>query len=205
LSERALYWSRHKTLVVADLHLGKAATFRAAAIPVPGGTTAETLSRPSQAIDHSKAERLVILGDLIHAYKGRAAHTIAAVTAWRHDYTNIDVLLVRGNHDLHAGNPPTDWQMTCLDGPVPDPPFIYRHEPQPAADGYVLAGHLHPSVVLSGRGRQSLKLPCFHFMQTVGTLPAFGDFTGSAVVRPGGGDRVFVLVGNEVVDVSPTA
>src|SRR5581483_12363457 len=36
LPERALLWERTGTLVVADAHLGKAAAFRAAAIPLPG-------------------------------------------------------------------------------------------------------------------------------------------------------------------------
>lgn len=203
LPERALFWRQRKTLIVADLHVGKAATFRAAAIPVPGGTTDETLARLSSAIQRSGAERLVILGDLLHAQSGRVPHTIKAIAAWRQSYANIETLLVRGNHDLHAGDPPTDWCVACLDSPVADPPFVYQHLPQPSAAGYVLAGHLHPSVVLGGRGRQSLRLPCFHFSPTVGTLPAFGDFTGNAIIRPGPGDRVFVVADDEVVDSSP--
>src|SRR3982074_1557313 len=38
LPERAIYWPRAETLFVADTHWGKDATFRAAAIAVPGGT-----------------------------------------------------------------------------------------------------------------------------------------------------------------------
>src|SRR5262249_50769057 len=34
LAERAAYWQRTRTLLVADTHFGKAATFRAAGIPV---------------------------------------------------------------------------------------------------------------------------------------------------------------------------
>ncbi|HET7427286.1 MAG TPA: DEAD/DEAH box helicase, partial [Gemmatimonadales bacterium] len=45
LPERALFWPRTATLVVADLHWGKAATFRAAGIPIPTGTTGEDLAR----------------------------------------------------------------------------------------------------------------------------------------------------------------
>ncbi|NUR18637.1 MAG: DEAD/DEAH box helicase, partial [Gemmatimonadaceae bacterium] len=45
LPERAAYWPARTTLLVADAHFGKAATFRAAAIPVPAGTTDATLGR----------------------------------------------------------------------------------------------------------------------------------------------------------------
>jgi metallophosphoesterase superfamily enzyme len=47
---------------------------------------------------------------------------------------------------------------------------------------YVLAGHLHPGVVLGGRAHDRLRLPCFHFGPRSGVLPAFGEFTGMHVV-----------------------
>jgi hypothetical protein len=36
----------------------------------------------------------------------------------------------------------------------------------------------------------------------VGVLPAFGAFTGTADVQPVPGDRVFVVAGDEVVEVT---
>ena len=45
LSERALWWPAERMLFVADLHLGKAASYRALGQPVPGGTTQENLAR----------------------------------------------------------------------------------------------------------------------------------------------------------------
>ena len=53
-----------------------------------------------------------------------------------------------------------------------------------ATGAYVLAGHLHPCVVLGGRAHQRLRLPCFHFGAQVGVLPAFGAFTGMHALRP---------------------
>jgi uncharacterized protein len=201
LAERAIYWPRRKTLLVADLHLGKAATFRAAAIPLPGGTTSETLRRLSDAISRSGADRLIVLGDLFHARSGRSPRTLQTVEEWRQRYADLEILLVRGNHDLHAGDPPDEWRIHCEDGPLCEGPFVYRHEPIPAAEGYVLAGHLHPAALLNGRGRQSLTLPCFHFTPNIGTLPAFGDFTGCATIRPTRADQVFVIAADEVIDV----
>ncbi|MFG5408224.1 hypothetical protein ABXN37_09015 [Piscinibacter sakaiensis] len=55
----------------------------------------------------------------------------------------------------------------------------------------MLAGHLHPCVHLSGRARDRLRLPCFHFAQGVGVLPAFGAFTGMHPVRRTPGDQVW--------------
>jgi metallophosphoesterase superfamily enzyme len=39
LPQRALLDTASRSLMVADLHLGKAATFRAHGLPVPSGTT----------------------------------------------------------------------------------------------------------------------------------------------------------------------
>jgi metallophosphoesterase superfamily enzyme len=65
----------------------------------------------------------------------------------------------------------------------------------------VLAGHLHPAVALGGPGRQRERLPCFLFGPRRGILPAFGSFTGAATVRPTAGERVFVVAGDEVLQV----
>ena len=43
LPQKALYWPRETTLIVADIHFGKAASFRALGVPVPHGTTAQNL------------------------------------------------------------------------------------------------------------------------------------------------------------------
>jgi len=108
---------------------------------------------------------------------------------------------VRGNHDRHAGDPPPDWRLHCVDEPWRVGPWALVHHPAPVAGAYVLAGHLHPAVRLGGRGARAqdrLRLPCFHFGPAVGVLPAFGAFTGQHVVRPAPGDRVFVVHGDAV-------
>jgi DNA ligase-associated metallophosphoesterase len=205
LAERALLWERAATLIVADVHLGKAAAFRAAAIPIPGGTTTAALGRLTTALAGTGARRLLLLGDFFHARSGRAARTLAAIAEWRERHADLEILLVRGNHDRGAGDPPAEWRFDCRDEPWSEPPFAFRHHPaDPAEDssGYVLAGHIHPAVSLSGPGRQRERLPCFLFGERVGILPAFGDFTGGAAVRPRPGDRVFAVAGDEVVPIA---
>ena len=55
--ERAAFWQRENTLLVADVHFGKAAAFRAGGIPVPGGTTAEALGRLDDLIAQMKVDK----------------------------------------------------------------------------------------------------------------------------------------------------
>jgi DNA ligase-associated metallophosphoesterase len=201
LPEHALYRPSTATLMVADPHWGKAAAFRAAGLPVPGGTTSAGLERLSRALERTGARRLVVLGDLLHAREGRAPRTLEAVRSWRKRHAALEIRLVRGNHDRHAGDPPPELGIECCDPPCLDAPFVLDHHPHPSPAGYVLAGHVHPSVTLRGAGRQRKRLPCFHFGARVGLLPAFGDFTGTADVAVLPGDRVFVVADGEVIRI----
>jgi uncharacterized protein len=202
LPERALFWPRACTLVVADVHWGKAATFRAAGIPIPGGTTTEDLARLDRAIQRTGARRLVVLGDLFHARPGRVAtRTLATLRQWRQRTGEVEIQLVRGNHDRHAGDPPADLRINCLNAPAFVPPFVLRHQPEPSPEGYTLAGHVHPALVVSGPALQRERLPCFLVQPRVMLLPAFGSFTGSAAVYPEACDRAFVVADGEVLAV----
>jgi len=200
LAERALWWPARRTLVVADVHLGKAATFRAAGIPIPRGSTSDDLARLDRALARTGATALVILGDLFHARVGREAPgTVAQVGGWRAGRPELDVLLVRGNHDIGAGDPPTELGLRCVDEPWDEAPFAFRHHPEPVGSAYVLAGHVHPAVRLDGPGGLRARLPAFVFGTQVGLLPAFGSFTGGAAVEPDPEDRVYVVADDEVL------
>jgi DNA ligase-associated metallophosphoesterase len=144
------------------------------------------------------AARVVFLGDLLHSARSRAPATWAAVEAWRAKHAALELVLVRGNHDRHAGDPPPDWRVQVVEEPWPLGPLALAHEPFPSDRGYVLAGHIHPAVVIGGRANDRLRLPCFHFGPAVGVLPAFGAFTGMHVLQRGPHDRVYAVVGDEV-------
>jgi DNA ligase-associated metallophosphoesterase len=199
LPERAAYWPRTRTLFVADLHLGKTAAFRAHGIPLPDGTTVADLDRLSRALTKTGARKLIILGDLLHAAKGRDESTLAAISAWRAQHPELVIYLIRGNHDRHAGDPPKEWNIQVVDGPTSGPVFVLNHEPITPEQGYALSGHVHPAVQLTGHGRQSLTLPCFWFSERCGVLPAFGSFTGTAAIQPRHSDQLFLLTDNKVI------
>ena len=202
LPERAVYWPRRAMLLVADPHLGKAAAFRALGVPVPAGTTLAGLERLDAALARVHVTRVTFLGDFLHAREGRAPGTLEAFATWRRAHQHLDVVLVRGNHDRRAGDPPPELGIRCADPPVREAPFVLAHHPEPAADGYVLAGHLHPGLLLAGAGGVRLKLRCFWFGEGVGVLPAFGEFTGLDFIEPAATDRVFVVVDDAVVELA---
>ena len=68
-----------------------------------------------------------------------------------------------------------------------------------------VCGHLHPAAKMRGKGRQSLRLPCFHQSSTgcdAGTrlvLPAFGAFTGMHAMEPRVGAQVYPIAESSVL------
>ena len=203
LPEHAAFWPRASTLLVADAHVGKAATFRALGVPVPRGTTLDALGRLDAALARTRATRVLFLGDFLHAREGRSPETFAMLSAWRAARPALELVLVRGNHDRRAGDPPAELGIVCVDEPLVEPPFAFAHYPAASDAGYVVAGHLHPGARLAGPGGQRERLPCFWSGSDCLVLPAFGDFTGLADIAPAAGDRVAVVAGNAVVPIEP--
>lgn len=199
LPDRALWIPERRLVIVADLHWGKAAAFRAAFVPVPTGTTASDLARLSRVLHDTAAMTLIVLGDLLHARAGRHADTLATIAAWRERHADVAISLVRGNHDAHAGDPPASLRIDCVDAPYAIGSLIGVHEPEERPEGYVLAGHLHPCVSVRGRGRQHAKLAAFVFGPRVGVLPAFSSFTGTGMYQRSEQDRLFVIADRDVI------
>lgn len=200
--QRAAFWHRARALLIADPHWGKAATFRAGGIPVPSGTTSEAIERLESLVQKTTPAKVIFLGDLLHAKPGRSKEMFSALEAWRAKHSHIDVILVRGNHDKRAGDPPPELKFECVDAPYRIMPFVFTHHPSMSDDGYVVAGHVHPGVTLHGPARQWERLPCFVFAASYAILPAFGDFTGLGDVEPDEFTRLYAIAEDQIVLVS---
>lgn len=206
LPEHALWWPEAGTLFIADLHLGKAATFRARGLPVPAGTTASNLARLSAVLVRTGAARLVVLGDFLHAAESLTPAVRAGLLDWRAQHAELQVVLVRGNHDRHAGDPPEALALQVVEepfAPMPGMPLACCHHPQALAGFTVLAGHVHPAVVLRGRGHDALRLPAFCHDPGLVLLPAFGDFTGAHTVAGAPGRALYAVGGGRVWPLPP--
>jgi DNA ligase-associated metallophosphoesterase len=198
---RAVFWPRRATLLVADVHFGKAQVLREGGVPLPRGSTGADLARLDALLDRHAPRRLLVLGDLVHGRGDPDATWIARVSAWRAAHARLDCVVVRGNHDRH--HDPSRLGFEVVDGSLHEGPFVFAHEPAPDPRGYVIAGHLHPGVVLRERHAPRARLPAFWFGTAVGVLPAFGRLTGSMPVRAAAGDRVFAVAADVVLPIAP--
>ena len=208
LADKALYWPQQQMLCVADAHFGKAAAYRALGQPVPHGTTAASLLRLDALLARYPVRELVFLGDFLHAPKSHAPATLAALQEWRHRHPGLVCTLVRGNHDLRAGDPPATLAIELVNEPYLSGPFALRHTPGAGtsehshAKHHVIAGHIHPVFHLQGKGRQRLRLPCFYITDQMTALPSFGEFTGGHAVEATSSSRIFITDGTGVWPVS---
>jgi DNA ligase-associated metallophosphoesterase len=202
LADRALYWPAHRSLILADVHLGKDASFRAAGMPVPAGNSTKDLARIEKLIAETNAEQLVVLGDLVHNRASHQPELAAAFSRWRSAHRHLEILLIRGNHDRRAGPPPVDWQLKELHEPLDAGPFIFAHEPQPAGKP-VMCGHVHPAVAVRDFDRSYATLCCFVVDENQMILPAFGSFTGGYKMHAEPGRRIYALAGKSVVLLPP--
>ncbi|QSX78673.1 ligase-associated DNA damage response endonuclease PdeM [Agrilutibacter solisilvae] len=188
LGDRALYWPARRRVFVSDVHLGKADIFRRAGIALPSGGTRHDLERLAAIVADTQALSVCVLGDLLH---GRADDR-----RWRegweafraaHAATAFEVLA--GNHDRALRTAGLD--LTLLGDTAEEGPFSLRHQPDDAAPGYVLCGHVHPRVAAPGLpGRW----PAFWLRARGCVLPAFSAFTGGREPELAGGDRLVACV-----------
>lgn len=199
LPEGAVCLTDSATLVLADLHLGKSAAFRAKGLPVPEGDNARDLGRMRALVEKTRAARLVIAGDLFHAPSGITPELHAAMDAFL-NAIGIPVTLVVGNHDARVRDIPQRLHPVKLleiaNG------LVVVHDPADAhGDGLHLCGHLHPIVKIPDGKRTSLRFPCFLKRGNTLVLPSFGSFTGGAVMHSKPEDRIFVTLRDEVIEL----
>ena len=199
LPEGAVFLAGISVLIVADLHLGKSATFRARGVPIPEGDTERDFERLLALVRHHRPKHLVIAGDLFHAPVGITPELESAIGEFLAQ-VGLPVSLVIGNHDARLDRIPCGLRgVPALDLGAG---FSVIHDPADATGDLLhLAGHWHPVVKIPDGKRTSLRLPCFLFRRNTLVLPSFGSFTGGAVVAREPMDRVFVALREKVVEL----
>lgn len=204
LPQKAMYWQKKKILMIADLHIGKSGHFRKHGIPVPGKVNTSNIDRMDELVREIEPEHLIILGDLFHS---RANKEWQQFQNWRKKQPKLEVSLVIGNHDILPDNVYHSSHINLFKRLTIDP-FLLIHDlnelnSKKAINGkYILSGHIHPAVKLRGKGRQSMKLPCFYFGKREGILPAFGQFTGTHIIEPGQGEKIYTIAESRILDLN---
>lgn len=191
--ERCMFWEDQKTLVLSDMHIGKAAHFRKAGIAIPQQVFQEDMHRLFQQIHFFSPQRIIVTGDLFHS-EANLEHDW--FSNWRKELAGIDFILVKGNHEILRNDVYRNLGIELVDKELEIGPFFFSHDiEEKKRDGFSFVGHTHPGVKITGKGKQSAVLPCFYFTNEYCILPAFSKFTGKYIVEKKPGEKVYAIVG----------
>jgi len=174
LFHKALYRPGKKQLILADVHLGKAAHFRKKGIPMPPQSHLKDLDKLTYLVKTWEPRSVLVLGDLFHSKLNKEWLWFKSFLA---QFPTTEFILVRGNHDIL---PEELYELSNLGSvdELEEENFIFTHAPLENPAKLNFCGHVHPGIRLTGIARQSITLPCFYNNHSHFILPAFGDLTG---------------------------
>lgn len=193
LAQRALFWPARSRLILSDLHLGKADTFRRHGMALPTGGTTLDLERLSALAASTGARDIWVLGDFLHgaieppSWRGQWQ-------AWRDAHAMLQIRVLTGNHD--AALRAASLAVEMLGPAVDDAGLAFRHAPERVAAHHVVCGHLHPATrlpMLPGRW------PMFWLKPQQTVLPAFSLFTGGMPIEIADDEEFVACVDTEIV------
>ncbi|MAD96310.1 MAG: phosphoesterase [Flavobacteriaceae bacterium] len=175
---RCLFIQEIDSLVLSDLHVGKSAHFQKFGIPISKDILLNDLSRLSDLIQFFQPSKVIVVGDLFHAEYNKDLDTFKT---WLLQFSEIEFVLIKGNHDRLKNQIYEDLNIVYYELKATFGQFDFVHDTENYSlneDQITISGHLHPGVLLKGKGRQRVKLPCYIQTKDEIILPAFSEFTG---------------------------
>ncbi len=199
LPQKAIFWSQKQMLIVADVHLGKGGHFRKSGIAIPKELAQDDLAMLSDIIHQYLPKTILFLGDLFHSDINRDWDWFVL---WRQLFAKTEMVLIKGNHDIIKQDFYKQLKINVINE-LEIENLLFTHIPQLSnnTDVYVISGHIHPAIRLTGIARQSATLCCFYFGANQAILPAFGKFTGKVLFDLNEGDKIFAIAGNQIISI----
>ncbi|MFB6252310.1 MAG: metallophosphoesterase [Halobellus sp.] len=200
---RAAFVEDPATLVVADLHAGRA---DASGVAFPIGERRDLTERLQSLLDEFEPETVVFAGDVLHQYGTVTKRSRGTVSALADACRTVRAtpVFVRGNHDTALDTIGEEVHETFVVSDDPRTVVCHGHE-TPAIDAErYLVGHDHPAITIEGRKR-----PCFldapdAFQQAdVLMLPAFSRVASGVVVNNARGSDLQSPLLTQVGDARP--
>jgi uncharacterized protein len=197
LPEKAALWLEQDTLLVTDLHLGKAETFQALGLAVPSGHHDQDLECLHQLCQKVQPTSLAILGDLFHARVGLNEALVKSI-AEAFEKLELDILWIAGNHDRQLHNL-VDTLGVRLEHELLTDELLLTHKPT-QEDVPNICGHLHPRARLWVQ-KEKIDLPCFVLEKNTLILPAFGSFTAGTQMKKNASRGLYACLGTKVLEL----
>jgi DNA ligase-associated metallophosphoesterase len=201
--QRCVYWEEKKALIVSDLHFGKTGHFRKYGIAVPQNIFKEDLQRLFAEIQFHQPQQVIIVGDMFHSRENKE---MSLFLKWRNDIPGIEVVLVKGNHDILPDSWYSNADIKIYKSKLQIGKFSFIHDMTEVDDRendgeYFFSGHIHPGVSVRSGLRQMLNFPCYYFGEKYAVLPAFSKFTGLCCIDPKVDDTVYAITNEALIKI----
>jgi len=196
----SLFWEDKSALLISDVHLGKVSHFRKFGAAVPQNAILGNFELLNGSLEYFNPQVICFLGDLFHSALNKEWRFFEDWVAQK----SQEMILISGNHDIIS---PLKYEHLGIKvvSELQWDRFLLTHHPEERPGLFNFSGHIHPAIRLRGKGRQSLRLPCFFKSGRQLILPAFGEFTGTFVLEPKKEDEVFAIVENEIMKIPSSA
>jgi len=199
LPEQAVWIEHLSVLLIADLHFGKAAHFRKSGIPISEKVHDQDYQMMTSLVLKYSPNQVYFLGDLFHS-------------SWNEEWENLlsflglfpttSFHLVVGNHDILPSEKYKDSRLMVHTHPITLGALLLSHEPTLPPSGFLnVCGHIHPGILLKGKAKQRISIPCFHYSENVLVLPSFGNFTGLALIKKQKNDGIWGIAEDRLIPI----
>lgn len=199
LPEKAVWIDSLSVLLIADLHFGKAAHFRKSGIPIPEKVHDQDYIQLNSLISTYSPKQVYFLGDLFHSSWNEEWETLLYFLRL---FPTSSFHLVVGNHDILPSEKYQDPHLKIHAHPIVLGPLLLAHEPTPPPEGVLtICGHIHPGILLKGKAKQRVRIPCFHYSENVLILPSFGNFTGLYLIKGEKNDFIWGIAEDRLIPI----
>lgn len=173
-NQKAIYWPAQHALILSDLHLGKAAHFRRNGIPIPSQIHQRDLDILEKLLQYYKVEKVIIVGDLIHAQQNGEVLDFKNFLA---QFPSIQFILIKGNHDRVADRKIMELGISEVCNSYTLGGIQFVHDPK-SREKFQISGHIHPGVSVRLPTNKHVRFPSYVVTKQMLILPAFSQFTG---------------------------
>jgi DNA ligase-associated metallophosphoesterase len=200
LPEKAIYFPKYRTLVLADWHLGKTTHFRKHGIFIPQTSVEKEFNELQKLLSRYPTEKLILLGDLFHSDWNEDWEFFKELVE---DLSDVEIILTRGNHDIMDFEKHGVGGINLVDSYMIEDKFLFTHHSSKNTNhSYInIVGHTHPGYLLRMKGKQKFRLPCFYFSKNKFIVPAFGQLTGLYTLKKTIESEVYIVAGNEIFKI----
>jgi uncharacterized protein len=199
LPEKAVWIDSMGVLLIADLHFGKASHFRKSGIPIPEKVHDQDYIQLNNLISIYSPKQVYFLGDLFHSSWNEEWETLLNFLRL---YPTSSFHLVVGNHDILPSEKYLDPRLKIHPNPIILGSLLLSHEPTQPPEGLLtICGHIHPGILLQGRAKQRVRIPCFHYSRNVLILPSFGNFTGLSLIKGEKNDFIWGIIEDRLIPI----